>query len=94
VCTRNHGGSNALRPWLFHIGVSQEFGSPFFVFLACGFPGGISSLQELQRRLHLAVRGPPYRHHEREEQDPKEHPENPPQSMHSPKIVHAEISFS
>jgi hypothetical protein len=37
----------------------------------------------------LAVGGPPYGHHEREEQDPKEQPENPPQPMHSPKIVHS-----
>jgi hypothetical protein len=75
--------------WLFQICVSQEFGPPFFVFLACGFAGGISPLQELQRRLHLPVGGPPYGHHEREEQDPKKHPENPPQPMHSPKIVHS-----
>jgi hypothetical protein len=43
----------------------------------------------------LAVGSPPYGHHESEEQDPKKHPENPPQPMHSPKIVHiVEISFS
>jgi hypothetical protein len=88
-CSRNHGWSNTERLWLFHLDVSQEFGPPFLVFLTCDFPGGISSLQELQGRLHLAVGGPPYGHHEREEQGPQEHPENPPQPMHSPKIVHS-----
>jgi hypothetical protein len=46
---------------LFHIGIPQEFGPPFFVFLACDLSGGISLLQELQRRLHLPVGSPPHR---------------------------------
>jgi hypothetical protein len=74
---------------LFHIGIPQEFGPPFFVFLACDLPGGISPLQELQRRLHLSVGSPPHRHHEGKEQDPDEDPENPPIPMHSPKVVHS-----
>jgi hypothetical protein len=74
---------------LFHSGIPQEFGPPFFVFLTCDLPGGISPLQELQRRLHLPVDSPPYRHHEGKEQDPEEDPENPPIPMHSPKVVHS-----
>jgi hypothetical protein len=31
----------------FEIGIPLEFGPPFFVFLACDFPSGISPLQEL-----------------------------------------------
>ncbi len=29
------------------IGIPLEFGSPFLVFLACDFAGGVSPLQEL-----------------------------------------------
>jgi hypothetical protein len=49
---------------LFRIDIPLEFGSPFLVFLACDLAGGVSPLQELQRRLHLPVSGPPHRHHE------------------------------
>ena len=40
----NWGG---LRLALFRIGISLEFGSPFFVFLACDVTSGISPLKEL-----------------------------------------------
>ena len=74
---------------LFRIGIPQEFGPPFFVFLARDFPSGISPLQELQRRLHLPIGTPPHRHHEGKEQHPEKDPEKPPKPMHSPKVVHS-----
>lgn len=52
---------------LFHVGVPQEFGPPFFIFLAGDLPRGISPLQELKRRLHLPVGGPSHWHHEGKE---------------------------
>jgi hypothetical protein len=73
----------------FHIGIPQEFGPPFLVFLACDLPGSVSPFQELQRRLHFPVGSPPHRHHEREEHDPEQYLEKPPIPMHSPKVVHS-----
>jgi hypothetical protein len=68
--------------------VSHELGPSFFVFVARNFSGSISSLQGLQRRLHLPVHGPPHRHHEGKECDPEYKPENPPISMHSAVVIH------
>jgi hypothetical protein len=70
--------------------VPQEFGPPFFVFLAGDLPGGISPLQQLQRRLHLPIGNPPHWHHEGKEYYPEKYPEKPPKPMHSPKIVHSQ----
>jgi hypothetical protein len=67
--------------------VPQEFGPPFFVFLACDLPGGISPLQELQRGLHLPIGDSSHRHQEGKEDDPEKNPKKPPKPMHSPKVV-------
>ena len=72
---------------LFHICVPQERGPPLFVFLACDLSGGISPFEELQGRLHFAVSGSAHRRHERQEEHPKEYPDNPPDPVHSTKIV-------
>jgi len=72
---------------LFRIGIPQEFAPPFFVFLAGDLTGGISPLQELQRRLHLPIGDSSHRHQEGKEDDPEENPKKPPKPMHSPKIV-------
>ena len=74
---------------LSHIGIPQEFAPPFFVFLTCDLPGGISPFQDLQRGLHFPVSSPPHRHHEGKEQHPEQDPKKPPIPMHSPKIVHS-----
>jgi len=72
---------------LLHICIPQELGPPFFILLACDLPGGISSLQELQRRLHSPVSSSPHGHHKGKEQNPEKNPEKPPEPMHSPEIV-------
>ena len=71
--------------FLFHVGIAQEFGPPFFVFLACDLPGGISSLQELQGRLHLPIGSPVNGHHEGKEQDPEKDPEKTTKTNAFPK---------
>jgi hypothetical protein len=65
--------------------IPQEYGPPKFVFLVCDLPGGISPLQELQRRLHLPVSSSPHWHHKGKEHNPEKDPEKPPKPMHSPK---------
>ena len=73
---------------LFDICISQEFGPPFFVFLACDLASGISSLEGLKRRLHETVASPLYRHKEAKEQHPDEDPPNPPIRVHAPVVIH------
>src|SRR5208337_2584767 len=62
---------------LLHICIPQQFGPPFFVFLARYLAGGVSPLQQSQRRLHFPVGSPAHGHHEGKEHYPEEYPEKP-----------------